>query len=102
MEQIAQNCRAGQFQYYDYGAEGNLEQYGSETAPEVPIQNINTPVAIFNSRFDGYGTQEAGDWLEEQLGENVIFRQVYEYSHYSFYIAQDMSYMDDLANLLET
>ena len=102
IDQMAQNCRAGRFQYYDYGPQRNIEEYGTEAVPEIPLQNINLPVAVFTSLHDRYSPPESTDWLVDQLGDNIVFHQSYEYSHYSYFVARDVSYLEDIVPLLES
>jgi pimeloyl-ACP methyl ester carboxylesterase len=47
MEQIGQIGRSGRFQFFDYGPEINMQQYGSEEPSEFPLDQINIPIALF-------------------------------------------------------
>ena len=66
MSQIGQNCRANRLQYYDYGPERNLGIYGSEEVPEIALENLDIPIALFSSLNDGYSPIEGQDWFAEQ------------------------------------
>lgn len=46
-EQLAQIGRSGRFQFFDYGSEENLERYGTEIPPEFSLNEITTPLALF-------------------------------------------------------
>jgi hypothetical protein len=46
-EQMAQTGRSGNFNFYDYGAEGNMDVYGTETPPAFPLDDITIPIALF-------------------------------------------------------
>lgn len=50
----AQILKAKQFQYYDYGKNGNEDHYGQKTPPIIPIQNIrgDVPIAMFVGKED--------------------------------------------------
>ena len=102
MNQLFQNCHSGLFQYYDYGADENVNRYGQETAPEIPMENIDTPFALFVSPLDQMGSQENTDYIVERLGSNLVFEQEYEgYGRDSYIAAVDMRYLEDVVDLLE-
>lgn len=46
-EQFSQIGRSGRFQFFDYGSEENSERYGTEVPPEFPLNQITSPLALF-------------------------------------------------------
>ena len=95
--------RADKFQYYDYGKEGNQEKYGQDTPPEIDISKVNgIPIAMMVGTSDLLGDVLDNRWLKEQLGDNVVFYEEYNYGCSSFYTAKDMHYLEDVTKLLAT
>ena len=92
-EQSAQSQRAT---YYDFGNQGNMEAYGSETPPDIPYENINIPVTMFSGTEDDIADPEDMAWFEERIGDNVVSHQTYYMSHQSFAIGVDTSYLEDV------
>jgi hypothetical protein len=96
-----QMYQAQRFQYFDYGKKENLEKYGTETPPEIPVNKINgMPIAMFVGNSDLLGDVKDNQWLKEQLGTNVIHYKEYDYGCATFYIGKDMSYLEDLVNVM--
>lgn len=54
-QHLAQSVRTGRVSYFDYGPVGNLEAYGTEEAPLIPIENTINDVALLGSEID-HGT----------------------------------------------
>lgn len=50
-EQISQIGRSGRFQYFDYGSEGNIQEYGTEEPPVFPLDQITVPIALFQGKL---------------------------------------------------
>merc|ERR1711957_117587 len=83
--------RAERFQYFDYGVEQNLETYGSEQAPIIPVNEIDgIKIAMMIGDSDLLGNVEDNVWLRKQLGDNVLFYKVYDFGNSSFYIAKEI------------
>ena len=102
MNHLFQNCHAGRFQYYDYGAEENVERYGSEIPPEVPMENIDLPVALFIGPLDALGSEENIEYIVERLGDNLVFQQEYEgFGREQYMTGVDMHYLEDVVDLME-
>mmetsp|Transcript_20777 Transcript_20777/g.23124 ORF Transcript_20777/g.23124 Transcript_20777/m.23124 type:complete len:326 (+) Transcript_20777:200-1177(+) len=100
---VFQNCRNGVFNYYDYGTERNLEEYGTETAPAIPLEDITIPMALFTATADGLDSVENDEWLEERLAGSLVFQQDYDMIGRDGFIAgSDMSYLTDVLELLNT
>ena len=93
----------GNFRKFDYGKDANMAIYGQSTPPEIPIENINVPVAIFNGSLDSVVLPEGVNQLIEKLGDNMVFHQEIEADHWTFSMAQDMSwYQNNLIAVLQT
>ena len=59
------------------------------------------PIAIFNGTLDTVVPEADVDYLIEKLGDNVIYHKVIPADHWTFTMAQDMSwYKEDLVNVL--
>jgi len=103
LEQVFQNCNSERYQYYDYGAEGNQENYGTETPPLIPLENIQTPVALFTAPEDEIGSELNTEFILNNLGDNIVFHQSYEgYSRDSFIAAINMGYLNDVVDVLDS
>ena len=99
--QIHDNRR---FQDFDYGSQGNMNRYGSETPPEFDLTQItDVPIAILIEPLDDEGTALDNEWLIQQLNDIVVFNRTYEdYAHFDFYVAKDTTvYLNDVINLLQ-
>lgn len=73
---------SGRFHFTDYGTEENIELYGSEIAPDYPIEDIQVPIALFTSEFDDVELPEHTEWLLTQLN-SLIEHVSYPYGHMS-------------------
>jgi lysosomal acid lipase/cholesteryl ester hydrolase len=51
MEQISQIGRSGRFQYFDFGTEGNIQEYGTEEPPVFPLDQIRVPIALMQGKL---------------------------------------------------
>ena len=61
------------------------------------------PIAIFNGSLDSVVLEADVNHLIEKLGDNVVYHKVIEGDHWTFSMAQDMSwYKEDLVNVLQT
>ena len=69
---------------------------------DILLKNITTmPVGLFVAEHDTLGTPLDNDWLASQLG-NVVHHQVYkDMGHSSFLLGKNMSYVDNLVNLVK-
>ncbi|KAG6454129.1 gastric triacylglycerol lipase [Manduca sexta] len=57
----------GKFQQFDYGTEGNLQQYGEPIPPEYPLHKITLPIALFSSD---------NDWLASEIDVSNLYVQL--------------------------
>ncbi len=46
------------FNAYDYGAKGNMDQYGTETPLSYDLKLVTAPVYILWSRKDKFATEK--------------------------------------------
>ena len=92
----------GNFRKFDYGKDANYAIYGQITPPDIPVENINVPVAIFVGDRDPLVTPSDIDYLIEQLGDNAIHRQTIPGDHWTFSMSSDMSWFSgDLVHILK-
>lgn len=97
-----QSARTGTVTYFDYGIQGNLETYGTETPPLIPFQDTNNPVALLYSSQDYSSDQVDAEWYAEQIENELVFYQFYDFSHIAFIIGFDtLQYLDDLLEIYE-
>ncbi|CAI2369519.1 unnamed protein product [Moneuplotes crassus] len=102
LEHLFQSVRTSQFTYFDLGVEENLEAYGTELPPQIPLENINTPLALMWGEFDGSITQQDAQWIRSRLEDNIIFDHIYEdQTHLSFLVGNNIEeYLDDIIQLM--
>ena len=104
VEHYAQIHESGRFQEYDYGPQGNLNRYNSQTPPEFDLAQItNIPIAVFVQAHDNEGNERDNQWLIQQIEDILIFNRTIEnFAHYDLYVAEDTRiYLDDVINLLQ-
>ena len=95
-------ANGGNFRKYDYGEQANMAIYGQEVPPDFPVDDIDMPIAIFNGTIDPDVLQPDVDYLIERLGANVVYHKLIDGDHWTFSMAQDMSwYKEDLVNVLQ-
>ncbi|CAI2371526.1 unnamed protein product [Moneuplotes crassus] len=96
---LTQSFASGEVTFYDYGPEENLERYGSEDPPLIPFEDTNNPVAMFMASLDlSYG-HEDDEWYADLIGDDLVFYQYYEMSHYGFIIGDTQLYLPDLGEV---
>lgn len=99
---FVQCMRSKKFKRYDYGKKENLQLYGSEDPIEYDLKSITDfPIALFSGLGDKIATPKDVYWLKEQLGNNVILHNEYDLGHIGFIMANDMSWFNDVVNILE-
>jgi len=94
VSQFFENYNAGgKFTRFNYGAEGNVEHYGTETAPEYNLKLVTAPVYLFYGVTDGVATPEDVSWLSSNLGNHQGSVQVgvNVFSHGDFFMSQNVS-----------
>ena len=101
MEHDSQLFLSRRFQDFDYGTARNMIGYGTPNPPAYNVTNINgIPVALIHGTTDEVSEPQDVQWLIDQLGDNVVFTQTYNYGHLSFFTGINMAYLDDIDNLL--
>jgi len=89
LEHTLQTYQAKKFQYFDYGVEENKKRYQSENPPEINLKAINgMKIGLFVGSYDLFGDLEDNEWLRDNLGENVVTYNTYEYGHITFFIVR--------------
>ncbi|CAI2369439.1 unnamed protein product [Moneuplotes crassus] len=103
MQHLFQSTRSNDLTYFDYGTEENLVVYGTETPPEIPLENINIPIALMFAEEDSTITEPDQQWAREKLADNVVFDHVYEgYSHIAFLGGvRTEDFLDDILEITE-
>jgi len=89
---------------YDYGKEGNLKKYGTETPPVVDFKKCQTPLAVMNGKYDLVVPQKDSILLKESLNQDmlVFYKDDYEQDHGGFLMSCNMSYFDDAIRLFRS
>jgi len=102
LEHELQLYRQKKFQYFDYGKKKNIQEYGEENAPEILVKDIkNMPIALLVGDSDLLGDVKDNQWLRDTLGDNIKFYKEYSMGCASFYIGKDMSYLEDVHDILK-
>jgi len=100
-----QIIKDNRFQRLDYGAKGNQEHYRQATPPLYDLSKIDIPIAIVHGDIDTASNPKDVAWLvSEKSGLNtdlVKFEKEVHFAHWSFMMANDMSYVDDITALLK-
>jgi pimeloyl-ACP methyl ester carboxylesterase len=103
LEHTLQVYRNKRFAYFDYGSAKNMEKYGTKTPPEIDLSKIENapPIAMMVGTSDLLGDLKDNEWLKNQLGANVKYFNTYEAGHITFFIGKDVSYMNDVVDVLD-
>ena len=88
---------------YDYGKEGNVEEYGTEEPPVVNFQNIRTNIAVFNGKYDKAVPEIDSQTLKESLNQEYLvhYNDKYNQDHGGFIFGCDLSYFKEVLELLD-
>jgi lysosomal acid lipase/cholesteryl ester hydrolase len=84
---FAQIINSGNFQKFDYGAEGNVEKYGKLTPPIYDLTKITTKVALFWGENDLFADKDDVAKLAEDLKDvlKTDYRVPYDkFTHLDF------------------
>ena len=87
----AQLYLSGNFESYDYGEEGNMENYGQPTPVKYDLGKVTAPTAIFKSDADDLADLIDIDLLVNEL-PNVVFDHFVEldgWTHADYIAAMD-------------
>lgn len=99
---LVQSSKSKQLTYLDLGPEGNLEEYGVEEPPLIPVENTNNPVAMFMATEDMACDPADNQWYADQIGDNLVLFEYYDFSHMGFVIGDTQLYLPDLVELYES
>ena len=92
----------GKFNKYDYGIEGNMEQYGQPTPPDYNLGNINGTVHLFFGEDDDLVDEQDTQSLLNNLSNCKVDYKEYPADHVTWLLSKDISfYWDDFLNILE-
>jgi len=94
------------FRLYDWGKKTNQEKYGQGTPPDIDLTKItNVPTAMFVGTEDDLGDVTDCHWARDQIqkgGDALVHYQEVDAGHSTFLIAKDMSYFNDVMDLVHT
>ena len=97
----AQTIENNVWKRFNYGERENLHRYGTYEPPEVPLERLDIPVAVFSGSLDKLADPTDVATLVERLGSNVVFNHEYPLGHLSFGLAKDMSWFsNDVVNVM--
>ena len=92
------------FQMYDFGSDQNQNKYGKKTPPEIDItriKNTNVPIGMVVGLEDELSSELDTRWMRDTIGKkNVVFYQEIHGGHTSFNVGKDMSYMNNVIDLV--
>ena len=90
-----QGVRSGEFRYYNYDWQTNLDVYGRIEAPRIHLEKIeNFPVQVIVGEEDELATLEDAEWMKEALGRNTVEEEVVlDIGHETFVLGKDVSYV---------
>jgi hypothetical protein len=100
---LVQLYRNKRFCTYDEGHEKNIELYGQDNPKEYNLKNVKDfPCVILYGKQDLLANPEDVEWLIDELGENVIYKQMYEnMGHTTFMMSNDISWFLDIIKIME-
>ena len=88
---------------FDWGSSSkNMEKYGQATPPNVELDKIRTPVAMFVGQEDDLGDVTDCRWAKNQIKSEYM--KHYEESpggHATFMVGKDMSYFARVLDLVK-
>lgn len=101
---LVQLKRNGRFCAYDhYDKAVNLQKYGSEEPFDYDLRKVKEfPIVILYGKQDRLASEMDVEWLLDELGQNVIFRKMYEeMGHTTFMMSRDISWFEDIIKIIE-
>lgn len=100
---LVQLYRNKRFCTYDEGPEKNKELYGQEDPKEYDLKKVKDfPCVILYGKQDRLASPTDVEWLIEELGDNVIFKQMYEeMGHTTFMMANDISWFFVIVKIMD-
>ena len=102
LQHLTQLARTCEFESFDYGAAKNRFIYGTDSPKIYNLTNITIPVALYVGEYDTLSTPESVVWLTQQLrNETLVKYELYPLGHVGFFVAKNMSYMEDANKLIQ-
>ncbi|XP_037962116.2 lipase 3 [Plutella xylostella] len=100
-----QGVLSGDFRQFDYGADGNLEKYGTEVPPSYRLDRITAPVSLFYSDADWLAHPDDVDELYNKLDNCIDIHKIphSQFNHIDFLFGKDCNQLvnNRLSELLE-
>lgn len=89
--------------FFDYGPEGNVKKYGTEEPPRMDFNRISAPIAIIAGAHDVAAPPEDAGILASSIDpQYLVFSKLdYNQDHGGFVVSCNMSYMQDVLELLD-
>lgn len=102
---MAQLIKKGQFIQFEYaGFWTNFWRYGSLSIPTINLQKVptNIPIALLVGKQDPLANKVDVDRLASEMGSRITMHKEYDnFDHYGFAVGKDMSWTNDVLNLLK-
>ena len=89
---MGQLINSGKFQKFDYGEEQNLLVYFDKNPPEIPIENIEIPIAMYIAEQDNIADLKDNKNVKSKLKNVVDFRTYEDEDHLSMAFSKNMTY----------
>lgn len=85
----------------NYDESENVRKYGQKEPPAIDFTKIHSvPIAILGGKYDLFSPVEDSEWVKDQV--KPVFFKIYDtHGHITFQIGKDMSYLDDVKQLIE-
>jgi lysosomal acid lipase/cholesteryl ester hydrolase len=100
---FVQLIRSRKFRMYDYGKKMNKIIYHNEEPTEYDLKTIcSIPIGLFSGLDDKLATPKDVEWLENELGDNMVCHKKYEgMGHSTFLMADNMDWFKDVIELID-
>ena len=92
---------ADKFKKFDYrDPKKNFEKYGQTRPPEIDISTISeVPIAMYVGKEDQIVDVDSNRWVRDQI-KSVVHYEELNHDHFSFQLAEDMSYFEDVVDMI--
>jgi len=97
-----QQVLSARFCKYDYGTDGNMQQYGQPSPPDYNVSNINVPVYLFFGTEDSLvDTRDSQTLLDNLKGSPHVQYKYYPAGHITYIWSKNISfYYQDLLDII--
>jgi len=99
---------SGDYVRYNYNsAQGNIDHYGYDTPPKIPLGNINShsseqvPIAMFVGQYDDLAVPADCEKTRDTVANTVHYQVYPDMDHSSFTVGKTMSFFKDAITLVE-